>query len=154
MTVWIPFLAADFGSIAGGWISSYRLKKGHAPVPTRKLIMLILALIMPVNIIAGITPSATICIIMACIAMAAHNGWIVNMVTLIMDTFPTKVVGTVMGLSGTGGHIGVVISAFIIGFIVDKTGTYIPVFIVFSIMHVLATLWVHLLLKKNRYKDI
>ncbi len=149
MTVWIPFLAADFGSVAGGWISSRRLAKGHAPIDTRKLIMLILACLMPVNIIAGMTTSSAVCIVMACVAMAAHNGWIVNLVTLGMDIFPSRVVATVTGFGGTGGALGVLIAAPIIGWIVDSTGSYVLVFILYSVMHLLATAWVYLILRKK-----
>lgn len=154
VTAWIPFLAGGLGGVFAGWISKFPIQRGYDPVKVRKMIMLILACLMTVSAIAGITSSSVLCITMVCIACAAHNGFTVHCVTLIMDTFPTKVIGTITGFSGTGGAIGVLIASPIIGAIVDKTGSYLSIFMVYSFLHIVATGWVYLMLKKKRYEEV
>jgi len=51
----IPYLAADFGSIFGGWISGHLMHRGWRVGPTRYLAMLLCVICMPGAIVAAKT---------------------------------------------------------------------------------------------------
>lgn len=49
MFAWMPFLAADLGSIVGGAMSSYLIKRSYPTVTARKIAMCTFAALMPLN---------------------------------------------------------------------------------------------------------
>lgn len=52
MFTWMPFLASDVGSLFGGWLSSYFVKRGYPAVKARKTAMCVSAAVMPISILA------------------------------------------------------------------------------------------------------
>ncbi len=50
--VWIPYLAADIGSLSGGWLSGYLITRGWSVDRARKSVILGAALLMPAGIFA------------------------------------------------------------------------------------------------------
>ena len=58
--------------------------------------------------------------------------------TLASDMFPKRDVGSVTGLSGTGGATGGMILALVAGYTLQWFHTYVPLFIIAGIMHPLA----------------
>ena len=137
---WIPFLAADLGSLSGGLGSSAMVKRGWAPILARKRLMLIAALVMPLNMFIGFAPGAGLALALISAGMFFHYSWIVNVVTLVADTFPTRMVGTVTGFSGTGSVIGAQIFIFIAGNVIDAYGTYAHIFIACGLLHIIGTI--------------
>lgn len=145
---WIPFWAAGFGSVAGGWLSGYLIKRGWSVNGARKTAMLVCALSMPAGIAAVFAANAAAALALICIATSAHQGWSANVFTLASDMFPKKDVGTVVGLGGTGGALGGMILAVAAGYILQWFNSYVPLFIVAGVMHPLAIAAVHLLIPK------
>ena len=99
------------GSIGGGWVSGYMIKKGMSPFKARKVAMFFFALLV-IPIIFAQSPSVStwgaVCLI--ALAASAHQAWSANIFTTVSDAFPKKAVSSVTGI---GGMAGAVMGAFI-----------------------------------------
>jgi len=144
----IPFVAAIFGSIAGGWLSGFLMKRGWPLNRARKTTMAICAFCMPAAAAAVFANSPWVALGLISLATSAHQGWSANLFTLASDLFPKKDVGSVVGLGGAGGALGGMIIAPFAGYILQWFHTYVPLFIVASVMHPLALGVIHLLIPK------
>ncbi len=150
---WIPFLAADVGSVAGGWLSSFLIKRGWSVSGARKTAMAICAFCMPAGIAAVFAPTAWLALALISIATSAHQGWSANVFTLASDMFPKKDVGLVVGLGGTGGALGGMILAVTAGYVLQWFHNYVPLFIIAGVMHPLAMGLVYLLIPRIELPD-
>jgi len=79
------------------------------------------------------------------LAAAAHQGWSANLFTLPSDTFPRAAVGSVVGIGGTAGAIGGMLIAKVTGYVLEFTGSYLPVFIIAGVTYLVALAVVHVL---------
>jgi ACS family hexuronate transporter-like MFS transporter len=82
------------------------------------------------------------------LAAAAHQGWSANLFTLVSDMFPRKAVGSVVGLGGAAGAVGGMLIAKITGYILEATGSYVPVFLIAAFAYLVALGVIHLLVPK------
>jgi len=64
------------------------------------------------------------------LAVAAHQGWSANMFTIASDLFPRRAVGSVVGFGGMAGAVGGMLIVKIVGYVLQWTGSYLPVFII------------------------
>lgn len=142
---WIPFLAADIGSVLGGWFSGRLLALGWSVNAARKTAMAACAFCMPVGIAAVFAPKAWMAIALISVSTSAHQGWSANVYTLASDLFPRRAVATIIGMAGAGGAIGGMIIAPVAGYTLQWFHTYVPLFIVGGVMHPLALGLVHLI---------
>ena len=134
----IIYVVSDLGSIAGGWYSSWLIKNGHSVNNARKRAILICGIMaLPVTF-ASVTNNLWVCVMLISLATAAHQAWAANIYTIVSDIFPEHKVATLTGLAGTFGAVGGALAALAVGLILQITHTYIPVFIVFSGMYLLA----------------
>ncbi|MBZ5513266.1 MAG: MFS transporter [Acidobacteriia bacterium] len=145
---WIPFLAADAGSVLGGWLSGFLMKRGWPLSRARKTAMLICAFCMPTGIVAVFAPTAWMALALISIATSAHQGWSANVFTLASDMFPKKDVGLVVGLGGAAGAVGGMVIAPVAGYTLQWFHTYVPLFIITGVMHPLAMGVIHRLIPK------
>ncbi len=79
------------------------------------------------------------------LATAGHQGWSANVFTLTSDMFPRRAVASVVGLGGFAGAVGGMLISTFIGFLLDATGSYVPVFIMAGSAYLVALAVVHLL---------
>ncbi len=82
------------------------------------------------------------------IAAAAHQGWSANLFTTASDMFPKQAVGSVVGIGGMAGAIGGMFISKLVGWILDATGSYVPIFIMAATAYLFALLVIHLLAPK------
>jgi len=144
----IPWLAAVPGSIVGGWLSGFLLRRGHSVNFARKTALLACALLMPAGILAVFSSSPWWALAFISVATAAHQGWSANVYTLASDMFPKKDVGSVVGLGGAAGALGGAIIARVAGFTLQWFHTYIPLFLIAGVMHPLAIVLLQLLIPR------
>jgi len=122
------FLAADAGSIAGGWLSSTLIGRGWSINAARKTAMLACALaVVPIVFAARATELWTAVALIA-LATAAHQGWSANLYTLTSDMFPGQAVASVVGFGGMMGAIGGMLISKVTAAILEATGSYALVF--------------------------
>jgi ACS family hexuronate transporter-like MFS transporter len=79
------------------------------------------------------------------IATAAHQAFSANLYTLPSDLFPRSAVGSVIGIGGTVGAVGGMLFTLYIGQILERLGSYTPIFIVAGSAYFVALLLIHLL---------
>jgi len=144
----IIYIIADVGSIGGGYISSRLIKQGWSINSSRKTAMLICALSVVPIVIASMTSSLWLAVILIGIAAAAHQGWSANIFTLSSDMFPKQAVGSVVGIGGMFGAIGGMVISPLVGYILQTTGSYVPIFIIAASAYLVALLIIHLLAPK------
>jgi ACS family hexuronate transporter-like MFS transporter len=139
------YLLADVGSVGGGWISSSLIRHGWSVNRGRKTAMLISALAVVPVVFAARASSLTVAVLLIGLAAAAHQGWSANIFTLVSDMFPTRAVGSVVGFGGMFGAIGGMVIAKVVGYVLEWTGSYVPIFILAGSAYLIALLLIHLL---------
>jgi ACS family hexuronate transporter-like MFS transporter len=144
----VIYIIADIGSVGGGYISSKMIGMGWSINRSRKTAMLICALAVVPIVIASITSSLWLSVLLIGLAAAAHQGWSANIFTLTSDMFPKQAVGSVVGIGGMFGAIGGMIIAPLVGYILQSTGSYVPIFIIAASAYLVALLAIHLLVPK------
>lgn len=136
----VIYIISDLGAIAGGWFSSRLVRRGVDPVRARKRMIGILAL--PVLPVALVPYSGELAIVVALIALATfcHQAYASNIFTIIPDVFPRRAVGAVTGVAMFAGAIGGVIFSYVVGLILEHTGSYGPVFAIASVSYLISWL--------------
>lgn len=144
----IIYIIADVGSIGGGWLSGFFIKRGWSINKSRKTAMLICAIAVVPIIFASMTSNLWVAVVLIGIAAAAHQGWSANIFTTASDMFPKQAVGSVVGIGGMAGAIGGMFIAKLVAYILDKTGSYVPIFAIAASAYLIALLVIHLLAPK------
>jgi MFS transporter, ACS family, hexuronate transporter len=139
------YVAADIGSIGGGWLSSSLIKRGWSVNRARKTAMLICALcVLPVLFVSRVSQLWPVVGIIS-LATAAHQGWSANMFTLSSDMFPRRAIASLVGIGGFGGAVGGMFIASFTGFLLQVTHSYVPIFFIAGSAYIFALLIIHLL---------
>ena len=141
----VIYLAADVGSIGGGWLSSSLIARGWTVNRARKTAMLVCALAVVPIVFASNAGNLWLAVSLVGLAAAAHQGWSANLFTLASDTFPRHAIGSVVGFGGMTGAIGGMLIAKVTGYVLQATGTYVPVFIVAGCAYLVALGVIHVL---------
>jgi MFS transporter, ACS family, hexuronate transporter len=139
---WLPFLAADFGCMAGGLISMLFRRYGVGLINARRGAFSFGALLMLGVGFAGVTESAYTAIALLSLAGFAHQTLSVTVITMSSDLFKRSEVGTVAGMAGTFGNAGVLIFSLLMGALIATIG-YTPFFVCLGIFDVIGAvvLW-------------
>ena len=144
----VVYLAADVGSVFGGWLSSALLKRGWTANRARKTAMLACALCVVPVMYAPHAKSMWTAVAVIGLAAAAHQGWSANLFTIASDMFPRRAVGSVVGLGGMFGAIGGMFVAQLAGKILQMTGSYVPLFIIAGSMYLIALAAIQMLVPR------
>jgi ACS family hexuronate transporter-like MFS transporter len=103
----IIYSSTTVGSIFGGWLSSFMIKKGISPFNARKYTMLIFAiLVVPVFFAQSPGISTWSAIALISLAASSHQAWSANIFTTVSDAFPKRAVSSVTGIGGMAGALG------------------------------------------------
>jgi len=148
------YVMADCGSIAGGWIASVFLRRGWSANRARKSAMLICASAVVPVIFAAKARNLWTAVALLGLAAASHQGWSANLFTLVSDMFPRRAVASVVGIGGFGGAVAGMLIATFTGFLLQFTGSYVPLFLMASSAYLLALLVIHLLVPKLQPADV
>jgi ACS family hexuronate transporter-like MFS transporter len=142
------YVMADIGSVLGGWRSSRLLKRGVPLGRARKMAMLACALCaLPV---AGAMYASNLWLAVAVIglACACHQGFSANLYALPSDLFPRWAAGSIVGLGGLSGALGGMLMSLYAANVLQKIGSYTPIFIFASLAYLFALLVVHLIVPR------
>ncbi len=123
---WVPFVAADAGSLLGGWTSGYLIKRGWSVDRARKATIIFAATLMPAGILAARASDPMVALALIGVVLFGFQFWINNVQTLPSDFFPDRAVASVAGLGGVGAGIGSMIFILATGWVVDHF-SYTPV---------------------------
>jgi ACS family hexuronate transporter-like MFS transporter len=141
----VIYVAADFGSIGGGWLSSSLIKRGWSVNKARKTAMLVCAVAVIPIVFAAHASSLWAAVGFVSLAASAHQGWSANMFTMASDMFPRRAVGSVVGIGGMAGSVGGMLIQSTVGLILFYTGSYLPIFIIAGSTYLVALGIIHLL---------
>jgi MFS transporter, ACS family, hexuronate transporter len=145
LPILVIYLISDVGSIAGGWLSSALIRRGFSVNAGRKWAMLVCAIcVVPIAVVyrvSGLWPTT----IVIGLAAAAHQGFSANLFTLTSDLFPSRAVGSVVGIGGMAGAIGGMLIAQIVGHVLQWTNSYMIPFFIAASAYLLALLLIHTL---------
>ncbi len=140
------YVTADVGSIGGGWLSSWFIKRGWSVNRARKTTLLAMALLILPTMLAGKANSAWLAIGIVAVAAAAHQAWSANVLTLPSDMFPRLAVGSVVGIGAFTGAAGSWLFQRGIGPVLDANGgNYTPIFVVCGSSYLVAWILIQLL---------
>jgi ACS family hexuronate transporter-like MFS transporter len=142
----LMYLLSDVGSIAGGWFSSRLIQQGRTPNFARKVTMIIAGLcVLPLLFVTGVS-NMWLAVLLIGIALAGHQAFSTNLLSIPPDMFPKRAVGSVIGLGGFAGGIGGMIMAKSTGLVLDATeGNYTIIFAMCTTVYFLAVAAIHLL---------
>lgn len=146
----IIYVVGYGGGIAGGAISSWLLKRGRSVNFARKITMLGSAILVLTVMFVPFLNSLYGCVILMALAAAAHNSWSANIFTVASDLFPKKAVGSVIGFSTTISSIAAMVTALLIGYALNESGTegYVFPFVVAAFGYLVGILVIHLISRK------
>jgi ACS family hexuronate transporter-like MFS transporter len=139
------YLLSDIGSVVGGWASSRMMKAGKSVNFARKATMLGCAFAVTPIFFAQSYDSLWVAVLVIGIATAAHQAFSANLYTLPSDLFPRSAVGSVIGIGGTAGAVGGMLFTLYTGEILQRLGTYTPIFIVAGSAYFIALAIIHML---------
>jgi len=136
---WVPFVAADVGSLFGGWISGYLIGRGWSVNGARKTVIGFAACLMPAGILAAYAATPLVALALIGVVLFGFQVWINNVQTLPSDFFPSRAVASVAGLGGTGAGLGAMIFTLMTGRVVDAVG-YTLVLVIAGLLAPIGTL--------------
>lgn len=125
----VIYIASDLGSIAGGSLPSFFLRKGCAMAGARRRSMLPCAVAAMPMVYGAHFHSLGLTVAAVGLALAAHQGWSSNMYGMVSDLFPSTSVASVVGFGSMAGSVSAALFAVVAGWVLQKTGSYTPLFI-------------------------
>ncbi len=149
LTAWMPFLAGGIGNIGGGWVSSLLIGRGWSVDATRKVVFSAAAAVCLVVVLVPMAggPASALALISA--ASLAINAYAANLMGLITDLFPERILARVSGLTGVGDNVTSMLAMLLTGIVVDRF-SFTPVFIAVGILPLLSVAAFFVLVRKVR----
>ena len=134
LMAWIPFVASGMGDLTGSGVTSWLIARGWSVNRARRTVLCVAGLMAASGV--GAAYAQNVWTAMACISAGALGFKMVsvNLLTLPTDFFPSSYVGTAFGFSGTGGSAGIVLTNQLIGWVLDRTGSYWTVLVGVSLL--------------------
>jgi ACS family hexuronate transporter-like MFS transporter len=145
----IMYLLSDVGSIMGGWFSSRFIQKGRSVNFARKATMLVAGcFVLPLLFVTQIDNMWLAVFLIGC-ALAGHQAFSSNLLSIPPDLFPKRAVGSAIGLGGFMGGIGGMIMAKSTGLVLNATnGNYTIIFAICTTVYFIAVATIHFLSPK------
>ncbi|WP_322052926.1 MFS transporter [Paraburkholderia bannensis] len=154
MFAWLPFLAADLGSIVGGYLSPLFMRWFNlSVVASRKLVVTTGAMLMCGPACIGLATDAHTAVYLFCIGGFAHQALSGALITLASDVFGKNEVATANGLTGTAAWLGSLCFSLIIGAVATTIG-YNPLFVCLALFDVLGAIVVWLILPSRQSDNV
>ncbi|GAB4029696.1 MFS transporter [Spirosoma jeollabukense] len=155
------YTAATLGSVGGGYLSGYFIRRGWTVNRSRKTAMFLYALcIVPIALTRYATNIWEVVGLLS-LAVAAHQAWSANLFTLVSDMFPKNAVSSVVGLGGMAGSVGGLLFPIVVGALLDTYKTagnisigYNYLFVICGSAYLLAWLCIHLFAPRMKPIDL
>ena len=148
----IVYTATTIGSIGGGQLSSWLIKRGWPVFKARKVSMFLFALCVVPVITARFATNIWQAVALIGLAAAAHQAWSANIFTTASDMFPKKAVSSVVGIGSMAGAVGGFFFPRFIGYVLDSSKAaghivtgYNIIFFICGCAYLLAWLLMHFL---------
>ncbi len=149
---WIPFLTAGIGNLLGGAFAALLLSRGLGVAAARKRSVLLFAVLMTSAIPAVLASNVFVSIGLISTATLGYSGALANMLAMPADYFPAATVGSIWGIASMGAGLGGMIFSLLTGWVVDHY-SYVPVFVGFGILPLIAAVIVWRLPERLTYHE-
>ena len=143
----LPFVMADLGSLAGGYAGKRLIDRGFSVNASRKTVIWIGALLIPIGLPAVFVDSAVLALLLMSMALFFIQVKSSSLFAVPADLFHSRDVATVWGLFGAIGSLGGAAFTALVGWLVDHV-SYVPVFIIVSLMHIVSAVFVTVLIPR------
>ena len=135
---WLPFLAADLGSVVGGYLSPYLHDKWRMSLANSRIAGVgVGAFCMIGPALVSVVASPIGAILLFSLGGFAHQMLSSLLYALVTDKFEKQDVATATGFSGMAGYLGATLFTLTIGQLVGVVG-YGPLFICLSVFDITA----------------
>jgi MFS transporter, ACS family, hexuronate transporter len=125
---WVPYVGAAVGSLLGGWIAGWLIKRGWSINKTRKWTITAGGIIMlPSLLLTAYAATPLTAVLLIAVILFGFQVSINNIQTLPSDFFTGKSIGTLAGLGGTSATVGVLISIWLVPMLTAQS--YVPFFL-------------------------
>lgn len=143
----IYFLAA-LGSLSGGILPTWLLSRGVGVNRARKGSMLLYALlILPVPLVL-LTGDPWVAVGLLGLGLFAHQGFSTNVFAMTADIFPSRMIGTAIGIGAFAGNLSGMGMIELAGWSLDHGHGYTPLLLICGGSYLVALLLIHLLVPK------
>ncbi len=150
----VVYVMADGGSVAGGWLAGWMMRRGWSPNAARKGAMLVCALAVTPVVLTPVVHHLWPAVGLIGLAAAAHQGWSANLFTTTSDLYPSAAVGSVVGLGGFAGAVSGAFVSTAVGFLLQTTGSYALLFTLAGGMYLTALAVIQLLVPRLTPVDL
>lgn len=147
---WMPFMFADLGSVLGGSLSDWLIRRGRAPVNARLAVIICGAAIAPLGALIGVISSLWIAILLMGLIAFVSQCWTITTAALATDMFPRSDLGMIAGMMGTAGGIGAAIFSQTIGTVIRNRGFATAFVLAAALMPTAALLLISMLRLEHR----
>jgi ACS family hexuronate transporter-like MFS transporter len=135
--LWIPYLSADLGALAGAWVSSAFIQRGFGLDRSRKATLVGSAILAVIGSSAYYVGSRAVALALVSVVLFGHLSWSANMHTAISEVAHPRYVALLYGITGAAGTFLGAITQPLVGHAVDRVG-YGPVFLTGAVFYVVA----------------
>ncbi len=139
------YLVSAVGAVAGGWLAGLFIKRGWTVNRARKTTLLLCALAATPAFYAAITDHRWVAVALITLAASGHQAWGANVMCLPGDMFPKNTVGSLTGIAGVCSTGASMMLMYLIGQLVSRSSSYLPVLIMASVAYLIALFVTHLL---------
>ena len=158
IAVWIPFLAADVGSLVAGGVSGALIKRGWPLGAARKALIIFGGIGMTLLVPTVFTTNLYLIAFLFALATFSYASFTTMANVLPADLYSSKSVASVSGLSGTGAGIGTIVAFKLIGYFSDLrqaagTHSFDPIVIIAGLVPFVGMILVLLLVRNTEATD-
>ena len=157
----IVYAATTIGSISGGYLSSWLIRKGWPTLKARRTVLLVFAIWELSVIFMQFATNVWMAVALISAAVAVHQAWATNVFTIVSDLFPKQAVSSVVGIGGMAGAVGGIFFPILVGSLLDnyklagKIGEgYNILFVICGCTYLLAWVIIYLLTRKADRVDV
>lgn len=147
MFAWLPFLTADLGCLAAGYIAKFLNARGVHIVNAKRITFTFAAFLMLSMAAVGYVENVYVAIALFCIAGFAHQCLSITVISMSSDLFPKQKVATVTGFAAFTGSMGNFGFSLFLGAMVAVVG-YNMFFIGLGIFDLIGAAFLWMLIKK------
>ncbi len=146
---WMPFLFADIGHVASGWLSRSLSRRGWSVNRSRKTFIWTGSILVSLStLFAAFANSGKEAVACICVAMLFAGVRTTGLFTLPADLYRPSEMGSIWGLFAAGGFLGTAALQPIIGTLAEHS--YTPIFFIISALPILSSLAISFLVREVR----
>lgn len=123
----LPFLMGMFGTIGGGWMGDYLIRRGFSRTASRKtMIGTGLTLVTITMVAAAFAPRTGMSVTLLTLCMGCMRLVTASANSAPMDLAPPTLVASLTSIQNSIGTISSLLVSILTGYIVEVTGTFVP----------------------------